>query len=66
MPESFSDQLRSWQQRRGFTCREAAQALAVSPRTLEGWLQGRPCGHPAMVLRMIELIETVRRMRIGC
>lgn len=57
MPESFSDQLRRWQQRRGLTCRQAAQALAVSPRTLEAWLQGRPCGQSAMVLRIIELIE---------
>ena len=65
MPESFNAQLRHWLQRRGWTCAQGAQALAVSPRTMEAWLQGRPCQMQGLVLRAIELIELTRAVKIG-
>ena len=54
-PES----LKAWRQSEGATRAQAASWLGVSPRTIEGWEQGRST-IPLMVLRLTRALSYIR------
>ena len=57
-PRKFARLLQEWRERKGFSQRDAANALGISKRTLENWEQERatPRGYAIqMLLRLISM-----------
>lgn len=55
--DNFHATFTAWLASRGLSYAAAGAALGVSPRTVEAWAQGKPCGTPRLVLRAIELLD---------
>ena len=51
-PRKFARLLQEWRERKGFSQRDAANALGISKRTLENWEQARatPRGYAIQML----------------
>jgi len=57
-PRKFARLLREWRERKGYSQRDASDALGISKRTIENWEQERatPRGYAIqMLLKLISL-----------
>ena len=63
-PTYLADAAQGWRERMGMTVKEAAMALGIPWRTLEGVEQGRGFRYPMMLLTaMIHTDESTRHLR---
>ena len=58
-PRKFSQMLRDWRERKGFSQRDASHALGISKRTLENWEQARATPRGYAIHMLLKLIYTL-------
>jgi DNA-binding transcriptional regulator YiaG len=59
-PRKFARLLQDWRVRKGFSQRDAANALGISKRTLENWEQERATPRGYAIQMLLKLIAPVR------
>lgn len=57
-PRKFARMLQEWRERKGYSQRDAANALGISKRTLENWEQERATPRGYAIQMLLKLIRT--------
>lgn len=52
----FGAEVRAWREARGLSQAQAAEALVVPVKTLQGWEQGKPCGLAGPIRKLMSLL----------
>jgi DNA-binding transcriptional regulator YiaG len=60
-PRKFARLLQEWRERKGFSQRDASNALGISKRTLENWEQERATPRGYAILMLLKLLQTTER-----
>ena len=55
-PRKFARLLQEWRERKGFSQRDAANALGISKRTLENWEQARATPRGYAIQMLLKLV----------
>ena len=62
-PRKFARMLQEWRERRGYSQRDAANALGISKRTLENWEQARATPRGYAIQMLLKLIDRASSKR---
>jgi DNA-binding transcriptional regulator YiaG len=60
----YAPGLRAVRDRLGLSVGAVAELTGVSPRTVEGWEQGRPVGNPAALYVLADLLAKAEKSRV--
>lgn len=60
-PRKFARLLQDWRERKGYSQRDAANALGISKRTMENWEQERATPRGYAIQMLLKLIQAPAR-----
>ena len=60
-PRKFARMLQEWRGRKGYSQRDASEALGISKRTLENWEQERATPRGYAIQMLLKLMQTPAR-----